>query len=596
MAANTGMYQDASQTITTRIDDLLAQMTLAEKIGQMTQPEKNSITPTDVKKYAIGSVLSGGGGNPDPNTPQSWAKMVRSLAEAALESRLGIPLIYGVDAVHGHNNVKGTVIFPHNIGLGATRNPELVERIGQATARACLATGVHWNFAPAVSVPQDIRWGRTFEGYSENTELVTQLATAYIRGLHGADLDGMWVLPSVKHFVGDGGTTWGTTKHLPWLESSNWQAATDKYEIDQGDTQLDEAFLRSRHLAPYIEAIREGALNIMVSFSSWNDEKMHGHKYLLTDVLKGELGFEGFLVSDWQAIDQLDADYYTCVVKSINAGLDMIMVPFDYKGFITHLTQAVQNGDVPQARIDDAVRRILYAKFKLGLFEKPLADESWLELLGSESHRELARDAVRQSLVLFKNDNALPLNKAQSIHIAGEAADDIGLACGGWSIDWQGRQGAITTGKTLLEGIQSLASGNVQYEAQGNFSKKADIGIVVIAEEPYAEGMGDQNNLRLDDSQRNLIDRTRQHCEKLVLIIYSGRPLIITEIVEDCDGIIAAWLPGTEANAIADVLFGDVPFGGKLSFSWPRSMAQIPLSALQVSEEKALWNYGHGLS
>lgn len=597
MAANKKIYQDALQTISARIDSLLEQMTLAEKIGQMTQVEKNSITSAEVKDYTIGSVLSGGGGNPEPNNPQSWAGMVRSFAEAALKTRLGIPLIYGADAVHGHNNVKGTVIFPHNIGLGATRNPDLVERIAQATARECLATGVHWNFAPAVSVPQDIRWGRTYEGYSENTELVSELASAYVRGLQGVDLDGMWVLPSVKHYVGDGATAWGSSQRHPWLADSNWQAGTEKYRIDQGDTQLDEDILRSRHLAPYVDAIHEGVLNIMVSFSSWNGDKMHGNKYLLTDVLKDELGFEGFLVSDWQAIDQLDEDFYSCVVKSINAGLDMVMIPFDYKRFIATLTQAVNNGDVSQERIDDAVHRILYAKLKLGLFEKPLADESWLELVGSETHRELAREAVRQSLVLLKNDDeTLPLNKTQSIIIAGTAADDIGLACGGWSIDWQGGKGAITEGDTLLDGIKTLATVSVEYESQGDFSTKADIGIVVISEDSYAEGMGDRKNLTLEDSQKSLVQKTRQSCDKLVLLIYSGRPLIITEIVESCDAIVAAWLPGTQANAIADVLFGEFSFSGKLSYSWPRNMTQVPLSQLNANDEKPLWEYGYGLS
>jgi beta-glucosidase len=461
-----------------------------------------------------------------------------------------------------------------------------------------LATGVHWDFAPAVSVPQDIRWGRTYEGYSQQTDIVTELSAALIRGLATPNVNDHWVLPSVKHFVGDGGAGWGTSKRQPWVQVANWQSPTEHYMIDQGDAQIDEATLRERHLAPYVNAIEQGALNIMVSFSSWNGDKMHGHKYLLTDVLKGELGFEGFLVSDWMAIDQLDEDFYTCVVTSINAGLDMIMVPFDYQRFINTLTKAVEQDDVSQERIDDAVRRILRAKFALGLFESPLADPSWLEMVGAPEHREVAQEAVRKSLVLLKNENAaLPLDKnASVVYVAGEAADDIGLACGGWSIDWLGSRGAITTGKTLVEGMITLEHQDVQYNAEAQFAAEAVTGIVVIAEETYAEGMGDRKSLELNDEQKALISRMREQCEKLVLIIYSGRPLIITDVVDQCDAVVAAWLPGTEAHAIADVLYGDAPFTGKLAYSWPRSMDQIPLSALQASSEPPLWPFGYGLT
>ncbi|MBZ0305090.1 MAG: glycoside hydrolase family 3 protein, partial [Anaerolineae bacterium] len=367
---------------------------------------------------------------------------VRAFQEAALKTRLAVPLLYGADCVHGHNNVKGAVIFPHNIGLGAARDEKLVYEIGRITAREMLATGVHWNFAPAVSVPQDIRWGRTYEGYSENTELVIKLSTAYIRGLQDSG-----VLASVKHFVADGATEWGTAPK-PASHENNWQAVTDSYSIDQGDTQINEAVLRSVHLAPYIAAIEAGALNIMVSHSSWNGLKMHANHYLLTTVLKEECGFQGFLVSDWMAINQIDPDYYTCVVKSINAGLDMIMVPFDYKKFIEMLTLAVQKGDVLLERIDDAVRRILRAKYWLDLFNQPFGQEALLPEVGSPAHREVARQAVRQSLVLLKNeDKLLPLPKSVSkLLVAGQGADDIGLMCGGWSISWQGSAGATTQG------------------------------------------------------------------------------------------------------------------------------------------------------
>ncbi len=372
---------------------------------------------------------------------------------------------------------------------------------------------------------------------------------------------------------------------------------TDLYQIDQGDTRIDEATLRAVHLTPYFEAIKAGALCIMISFSSWNGEKLHGHQYLLTDVLKDEFGFKGFLVSDWMAIDQLHENFYDCVVESINAGLDMIMVPFDYKRFIHTLTEAVTKGDIPQDRVDDAVRRILRVKCALGLFEKPLADKVWLNWVGCDEHRSLASEAVRKSLVLLKNDgNCLPLRKdAETIFVGGEAADDIGLACGGWSINWLGGKGNITSGNTLLNGIKKLATGNVYYDAEAEFSGEADIGVLIVAEEPYAEGMGDRDDLTLTEENISLFNKMRQQCNKMVLIIYSGRPLIISDIVDQCDAIIAAWLPGTEAAAIADVLFDDAPFTGKLSYNWPRSAEQIPYSKLENGKEPPQWSFGHGL-
>ena len=584
-------YQNPTLSIVERVNDLLARMTLAEKIGQMTQIEKNSITPDEVATYFIGSILSGGGGYPTTNTPEMWVSMVRGFQEGALQTRLAIPLIYGVDAVHGHNNMHGAVIFPHNIGLGATRDVDLVERVAHVTAREMLATGIHWNFAPAVSVPQDIRWGRTFEGYSEQTELVSQMGAAYVRGLLlGA------VSPSVKHFVGDGGTTWGSMKGYEWIPGM-WVAPDDRWSIDQGATEVDEATLRAVHLPPYQAAIEAGAKNIMISYTSWDGLKMHGHKYLMTDVLKGELGFEGFLISDYKAIDQITADYYTCVVSSINAGLDMVMVPFDCRTFISTLTQAVEAGDVPLSRIDDAVRRILTVKFELGLFETPYADEELLPLVGCEAHREVAREAVRKSLVLLKDEaQTLPLRKDMPhILVAGQAADDIGMQCGGWTIEWQGKAGPITPGTTLLEAIQQSVSPEttVQYSVDGALEadQMAEIGIVVVGEPPYCEGEGDSNDLTLSEEHIALLERVRSRCHKLILILYSGRPLIITEQLAQCDALIAAWLPGTEAQGIADVLFGDYPFTGKLSYRWPHSMAQIPLS----DEDEPLFAFGHGL-
>ena len=591
------MNSTAEQTHEAAAEALLQRMSLAEKIGQMTQVEKNSIEPADVAAYYIGSVLSGGGGVPTPNTPENWAKMVRGFQDAALTTPLAIPLIYGVDAVHGHNNVHGAVIFPHNVGLGATNDPELVAETARITALELLATGVHWNFAPAVSVPQDIRWGRSYEGYSEDTSIVTRLGTAYVKGLQNNNPP---VLASVKHFVGDGGTRWGTTRTYDWL-SGNWQAPGDSFRIDQGDCQDDEATLRAVHLAPYIAAIEAGAINIMVSFSSWQGLKMHAQKYLLTDVLKGELGFDGFLVSDWMAVHQIDRDFNTAVASAINAGVDMVMVPFDYKLFIATLTQAVESGDVPMARIDDAVRRILRAKFWLGMFENPFALPETVASVGSPAHREVAREAVRKSLVLLKNElGALPIDKGARVLVAGRGADNIGMQCGGWSIDWQGSHGAITDGASVLKGIQDAVDdpSQIAYAVDGKFAEgiQLEVGIAVVGESPYAEGMGDNGSLTLPQEDLDLIARMRKQCKTLIVILLSGRPLIVTDVVEQADAFVAAFLPGSEANAMADVLFGDVPFTGKLSYSWPRSIEQVPLSALKAHPDGPLFPIGFGLT
>jgi beta-glucosidase len=596
------VYKDPQAGVQDRVEDLLASMTLEEKIGQMTQVEKNSIQKKDITEKFIGSLLSGGGGYPSSNTPQGWAAMVNGFQEYALQTHLGIPIIYGVDAIHGHAAVEGAVVFPHNVGLGATRDPELVERIGRATAEEMVATGIYWNFGPVVAVPQDIRWGRTYEGYSENTELVTTLATAYIQGLQAHNLADPWaVLATPKHFVGDGGTAWGTSKTI---------IDGHQFMLDQGVTDVDETTLRAVHLPPYEAAIKNGAMSIMVSFSSWGGQKMHANKYLLTDVLKGELGFEGFLVSDWAGIDQLPGDYYGDVVTSINAGLDMIMVPYDYETFINTLTKAVEKGDVPMERVDDAVRRILRAKFELGLFEHPFGDETLLPLVGSDEHRELAREAVRKSLVLLKNgDQTLPLAKdAALIFVAGEAADDVGIQCGGWTVEWQGRAGNITPGTTILEAIKNTVSAGtkVQYNRFGKYDRIedkdgnpaiADAGIVVVGEYPHAEGIGDRADLSLTDPDIDLIKRVRERSEKLVVILISSRPMIITEQLPLADAFVAAWLPGTEGQGVADVLFGDYPFTGKLPYTWPRWMDQIPFDFdnLGTGDDAPLFPFGYGL-
>lgn len=590
-------YRDPTLPIEERVEDLLSRMTLEEKFGQMTQVEKNSLTPEIVTELFIGSVLSGGGGNPTPNNAENWAAMVAEFQDAALATRLGIPLIYGVDAVHGHNNLAGAVIFPHNIGLGATRNPELVEQIGQITAIEMLATGAYWDFAPVVAVPQDIRWGRAYEGYAENTEVVTMLGTAFLIGLQEPNLaDPMSVLATAKHFVGDGGAEWGTSPFGP----SN---------IDRGMMGVDEETLRAVHLPPYQAAIDAGAMSVMASFSGWDELNMHEQSYLLNDVLKGELGFQGFVVSDWAGIDAVAPNYYDAVVTSINAGVDMNMVPTDYGRFLDVMAEAVENGDIPVERVDEAVRRILRVKFALGLFERPNSLPQLLETVGSEEHRAVAQQAVSESLVLLKNSNeALPLTEdIGTILVGGEAADNLGYQSGGWTIEWQGTTSNATEGTTFLEALEAAAPENtdIQYNRFARFDALAeagtvsDVGIVVVAEPPYAEFEGDSETLALSERDMSVVERMRPLVNKLIVIVYSGRPVIINDLIHQSDAIVAAWLPGTEGAGITDVLYGDLPFTGRLSFTWPRTIDQIPFDFSNLATEGCeapLFPYDYGLT
>lgn len=578
-ASENPLYQDPTAPIDDRIADLLSRMSLDEKIGQMTQAERDALEDIkDIATYHLGSLLSGGGSTPSPNTPEAWADMYDSYQEQALSTRLGIPLIYGADAVHGHNNVKGAVIFPHNIGLGATRNPELIGEIGRITALEVAGTGVDWTFSPCLAVFRDERWGRTYESFGETPELVSLLGGAIVRGYQGADLgNGETILATAKHWVGDGGTTGG---------------------VDRSNTEVDEQTLRSIHVAPYVEAINAGVGSVMVSQSSWNGVEMHASAYLINDVLKGELGFEGFVVSDWEAIDQIPGDYQSDVRTAINAGLDMIMVPYEFVTFIDTLRDAVESGDVPMERIDDAVGRILRAKFQLGLFENPYTDRDLTGLIGSAEHREVARQAVRESLVLLKNDNALlPLPKDLShIHVAGRNADDLGSQCGGWTITWQGRNGNITAGTTILEAIRNTVSENtsVTFSRDGSGAEGADVGIVVVGETPYAEWEGDKSDLGLSKADVNGIDAVREAGVPVVVILVSGRPMIVEPELENWDALIAAWLPGTEGQGVADVLFGNYSPTGKLPCSWPRTMDQVPINYGDPDCDP-LFAYGFGL-
>lgn len=564
-----------------RVETLLAQMTLDEKIGQMTQAERGAVSydTSSITTYCLGSILSGGGSSPSDNSPQGWADMYDLFQRAALRTRLKIPIIYGIDAVHGHNNVRGAVIFPHNIGLGCTNNPDLIEQVEHITAEEVAGTGIDWTFGPCIAVPQNERWGRTYEGFSESPDLTKLMATAAVRGFQGANIaDGRHILACAKHFLGDGGTTNG---------------------VDQGNTVADESTMRRIHLPGYEKAVQAGVSSVMASYNSWNAVKMHSSSYWMNDVLKGELGFKGFVVSDWEGIGQLPGDRATQIETAINAGIDMAMEPFNYKEFIDYLKQLVSLNRVSITRIDDAVRRILRKKFELGLFENPFTDRSLTLSIGSSEHRAVAREAVRQSLVLLKNENKLlPISKNLThIHVAGKNADNIGNQCGGWTITWQGYSGNITTGTTILQAIKNTVSQNttVTYSSNGSGATGADVGIVVIGETPYAEYIGDRSNLSISKDDTIAIGNVKSAGIPTIVILISGRPMILGNTITNADAFIAAWLPGTEGQGVADVLFGDYNPTGKLSYSWPRSMSQIPINVGDANYDP-LFPFGFGLS
>jgi beta-glucosidase len=561
------------------LEQLLAQMTLAEKIGQMTQVDLHALKPeSDLAHYFIGSVLSGGDSPPSPNTPSTWADTYDRLQRHALSTRLGIPLIYGIDAVHGHNAVHGAVIYPHNIGLGATRNAALVEQIGRATAEEVAATGIDWTFAPCVATPRDERWGRTYEGFGETAELTAELGAAAVRGLQTGDLaHETAVLACAKHFLADGGTLGGK---------------------DQGDAQISEEELRAIHLPAYREAVRAGVGSVMVSYSSWNGRKMHGQTPLIKKVLKGELGFQGFVVTDWEAIDKVPGDYADNLVQAINAGIDMVMVPTQYKRFIAIMQAAVKGGRIPIARIDDAVRRILRKKAELELWERPLSDRRLAASFGSAGHRQIARQAVRESLVLLKNERAaLPIAQGARVHVGGSKADDLGIQCGGWTVGWMGKRGAVTKGTTVLAALREALPGDqqVSFSADGSGGEQADVAIAVVGEEPYAEFKGDREDLSLSAEDLNLIERMRKSGRPLIVVLLSGRPMVLGRALEQADALVAAWLPGSEGQGVADVLLGAYRPTGKLPQSWPRSMAQVPINVGDPHYDP-LFPYGFGLS
>nr|CAB3476652.1 unnamed protein product [Digitaria exilis] len=562
-------YKDPRQPLNRRIDDLLGRMTLAEKIGQMSQIERENATADVVRGYFVGSVLSGGGSVPATNaTAEEWVDMVNGMQQAAMSTRLGIPMLYGIDAVHGHGNVYKATVFPHNVGLGCTRDP---------------------------------RWGRCYESFSEDPKVVQQM-TSIIPGLQGEiPANGRRGVPFVagqrnvaacsKHYVGDGGTTKG---------------------INENNTVATFHDLLAIHMPPYYSAVIQGVSTVMVSFSSWNGVKMHANHFLVTDFLKNTLRFRGFVISDWRAFDKMTTPEHTDYINSIKlgilAGIDMVMIPYTYTEFIDDLTILVQNGTIPMTRIDDAVRRILRVKFTMGLFENPYGDPSLAGELGKPEHRELAREAVRKSVVLLKNGKAgekplLPLPKnAGRILVAGSHAHNLGYQCGGWTITWQGVSGNnLTVGTTILDGIRHAVDKNTElvYVESPNASfveennGRFDYAVVVVGEPPYAEGFGDSLNLAIMAPGPSVIGNVCGSV-RCVVVLVSGRPVVVEPFVGDVDALVAAWLPGTEGEGVSDVLFGDYGFTGKLARTWFRSVEQLPMNVGDKHYDP-LFPFGFGL-
>ena len=645
------------------IENLLEQMTIDEKIGQMTQVDKRMLdNETDISKYFLGSILSGGGSVPKENNPRGWVKMINSYQTQALSTRLKVPLIYGIDAVHGNSNVVGSTVFPHNIGLGCSNDPQLIYRVNQATAVEVAATGIHWTFSPCITIPRDDRWGRQYEGFSESPELVSKLTPFAIRGYED-DLDifgGRKIAACAKHFLGDGGTVWKSGTHKEGLHN---------YYIDRGDTPLTENELRKIHLPPYIEAIASGTKTVMISFNSWNGVHCHGSEFLINKLLKNELGFRGFVITDWAGIDAIPGDYKSDIITSINAGIDMVMVPGSlfgnnhYKTFIKLLKESIEEGSIPISRVDDAVRRILMVKYDIGLFKNPYGDLNYTKEVGSSAHRKVAREAVQKSMVLLKNKkNVLPLKKNAGITVVGSGANNIGIQNGGWTVEWQGRMipdfnildqnsnGSIKRsevldyfkaiygkkfdsrtaggffssldlnsnsavdktefnkqrkkslfqpgGTTILDAVQDVVKqnkGSVTYDPLANKLPAGNTIIAVIGEHPYAEGYGDSPSIGLNSFDKAVLKKCYKSGNKIVVVILSGRPLIIENHINNWDALVAAWLPGMAGEGVADVLFGDYNPTGKLSYTWPKNIKQVPIN-IGDQDYDPLFSFGYGLS
>jgi beta-glucosidase len=579
-----------------RIADLIARMTLEEKVGQLVQGDICCTTPDDVRRYHLGALLNGGNSGPGGNDKAlapAWLKLADAYWAASTDRSqggVGIPIIWGTDAVHGHSNLIGATLFPHNIGLGATRDPDLVERIGAATATEIRVTGLDWTFAPTVTVPQDYRWGRAYEGYSSDPALVSRYVGAMLRGLQGppggTDLIAHGkVIASTKHFIGDGATTNGT---------------------DQGDAAISETTLRDVHGAPYGPAIEGGVATVMASFSSWQGRKMTGNSSLLTGVLKDRMGFGGFVVSDWNAHGQVEGCSNASCAQAVLAGIDMVMAPDSWKDMVTSLIAQARAGVIPMARIDEAVGRILRVKARLGLFDagapstRPIAGQ-WA-LLGSPEHRAIARQAVRESLVLLKNDGALPLRSNGRLLVAGDGADDIARAAGGWTITWQGTgvtRADFPGATSLWQGLaaaMAAGGGSAELSPDGRFSQRPDAAVVVFGERPYAEFQGDLKSLQLTPELTApwaTMRRLRAQHIPVVAVMLTGRPLFVNPALNAADAFVVAWLPGSEGEGLADVLIGNArgrpryPVTGRLPTAWPRTA---------TAADGVLFPLGYGLT
>ena len=592
-----------NQGVEARVASLLKDMTLEQKVGQMVQGEIKTVTPADLTKYHLGSILNGGGSFPNEqknSTMRDWLDLSDQYYLASLDKSqggAGIPVVWGTDAVHGHNNVIGATLFPHNIGLGAANDADLMKRIGEITAREVSVTGIDWVFAPTVAVVKDNRWGRTYEGYSSEMPIIKAYAGEIVRGLQGEPgelrTNQQRVIATAKHFIGDGATYRG---------------------IDQGDTIMSLEELLKEHGAGYYESIDADVQTVMASFNSWNGLKLHGHKFLLTDVLKGQMGFDGFVVSDWNGIGQIDGCTNQRCYQAINAGIDMVMAPQDWKAFLKDTISKVKSGDIPMSRIDDAVTRILRVKLRAGLFEKGLPSSREVAgnaaLIGAKAHRDVAREAVRKSLVLLKNsDNILPLRGSQHVLIAGDGADNIGKQNGGWTITWQGTENKNSDfpgASSIYDGLHQAITnngGSTELNTEGQWAKKPDLAVVVFGEEPYAEGQGDIHLLTYRDGQTKdleLIQSLKKQGIPVVSVFLTGRPLWMNAEINSSDAFVVAWLPGSEGSGIADVLVADADnkirydFTGRLSYDWPNKEVNTLDANLAVDD--LLLNLGQGLS
>ncbi len=581
---------DPAASCADRATALVVEMTLAEKVGQMTMADLSTVrdSPGLVATHSLGAVLSGGDSFPTNGAgPDDWRRTVDGLHAAALESRLGVPLLYGIDAVHGHASVRGAVVFPHNIGLGCTRDPALVERIAAATAAEVRSTGIDWTFSPVVAAARDERWGRTYEAFGEDPALAGELGAAVVRGLQGPTLSPTSVLATAKHFAGDGATLYGTSPMPDGL-------------LDRGDVRLDEAPFRALAVDPFRPALAAGAGSVMISFNSVRGRKVHGSRELVTGFLRDELGFGGIVLSDWEGHRELGGSLQRQAAAAANAGIDMLMEPTHWPDLLRALGEAAEAGDISLERIDDAVGRILAVKCEMGMLDDDAAVSSAEEGLGTPEHRALAREAVQRSLVLLQNERSvLPLDRGARILVAGRAADDLGRQCGGWTLGWQGR-GAEAEGTTILQALRdsALQAGHpdrITHSPDGTGGAGHDVAVVVAGEEPYAEWKGDRADLTLAPQDRDAIAAARDAGIPVVVVLISGRPLIIDPTT--ADSWIAAWLPGTEGAGVADVLFGDAAPTGKLSHTWPRSMDQIPINVGDPDYESdpPLYPYGYGL-